>query len=456
MHSKAREIAERIRTCSEVKICSHIDADGIAAAGIASLALDGMGVEHSVLFVKNLDEKVMEDLRNENKELVWFTDLGSGSLELMSGIDCVVADHHVPSLVNQDKILELNPHRFGKDGALDISGAGATYLIALALDRANIDISYLATLGAVGDMQDQDNLGLVGTNRKIMEDGRRASVLDWRIDARFFGRETRTLVRLLQYANDPLIPGLSGDWNACKEFLFSLGIRMRSDDGFRRWIDLGSWERRKILSELRKLVVASGQGFDAADRLTGEIYTFPREEEGTALHEAKEFATLLNSCGRYERANIGFALCKGDREEALDSAMLLLKGHRSALVDSLRVAKDVGVERLEHLQYFHGGCRILDSVVGITAGMLLGSGEVDNGLPLFAFADAEDGVKVSARGTRELVAKGLDLSRVMKVACERFEGVGGGHNIAAGATIPSGTEDEFILLANKLVGSQIG
>ncbi len=455
MHSTASKIAERIRNCSEVRICSHIDADGIAAAGIASLALDGIGVDHTVRFVKNLDEGVIADMRNENTELVWFTDLGSGSLELMSGLECVITDHHVPSFVNQSRILEVNPHRVGKDGALDISGAGTAYLVALALDKANIDLAHLAVLGAIGDMQDQDNLKLIGTNRMIMEDGKRAGVLEWRMDARFFGLETRPLVRLLQYVNDPLIPGLSGNWSACREFLLSLGIRLKEDDGYRRWIDLRSWERKKILSELQRIVIASGQGIDVAERLMGEVYRFPKEVKGTELREAKEFATLLNSCGRYEKASIGFALCKGDREEALDSALMLLKGHRGTLVDSLRVARSVGVERLEHIQYFHGGSKILDSVIGITAGMLMGSGDVESDIPLFAFAHAEDGVKVSARGTRELVARGLDLSLVMKTACERLEGVGGGHNVAAGATIPNGTEEEFLNLANELVGCQI-
>jgi RecJ-like exonuclease len=455
MHSKAKIAAEKVRGCSQVKICSHIDADGIAAAGIASHALDAIGVDHSVAFVKNLDEKVVEDLKDENNELVWFTDLGSGSLEMLTGMEAVITDHHVPSFVYQTRIPEVNPHRVGRDGALDLSGAGTAYLVAKAIDRTNKDLASLAILGAVGDMQDQANLRLVGTNRTIMEDGLRAGVLDWRRDARFFGRETRPLVKLLQYANDPLIPGLSGDWKACKEFLFGLGLQLRKEKGFRNWVDLNSREKDKILSELRKIVLASGQGPEASDRLLGEVYFFPKEEQGTELHEAKEFATLLNSCGRYEKAGVGFALCKGDREEAVDSAMMLLKGHRGALVSSLRVANEVGIERLENIQYFHGGNRILDSVIGITAGMLLGSGDLDNSFPLFAFAHSDEGVKVSARGTRELVAKGLDLSYIMKMACEKFEGIGGGHNIAAGATIPRGTEEEFLDFANEIVGEQM-
>lgn len=459
MHSTARSVAERIRNHSQVKICSHIDADGIAAAGIASVALDGIGIEHSVTFVKNLDEQVIETLKDKNPELVWFTDLGSGSLELLSGLSSVITDHHVPSEISlgcqMNNILEVNPHRVGRDGALDISGAGTTYLVARALDKTNTELASLAVLGAVGDMQDQSNLRLVGTNRTIMQEGRKAGVLDWMVDARFFGRETRAILRLLQYSNDPLLPGLSGDWVACREFLVGLDVPLKNEDGYRRWIDLAPFERKRILSELVTILLASGLGHNLAKRLLGEVYLFPKEEEGSELHEAKEFATLLNACGRYEKANIGFALCKGDRGGALDAAHLLLQGHRSALVDSLKVAKGAGVMQLEHIQYFHGGSKILDSVVGITAGMLLGSGEVDDSLPLFAFANAEDGVKVSARGTRDLVSRGLDLSSVMKVVCEKLGGIGGGHNIAAGATIPHGKEEELLEIADRLVGDQI-
>lgn len=459
MHSAAMRIAEELRNHSRVKVCSHIDADGIAAAGIASSALEGIGIENSVVFVKNLDEDVIRKLRDENEELVWFTDLGSGSLELIQGLNCVISDHHVPSedpcVSKKGQALEVNPHHFGKDGALDISGAGVTYLVATALERTNVDLAYLAVLGAVGDMQDQSYLRLTGTNRVIMEEGRNAGVLDWEMDARFFGRETRSLPRLLQYSNDPLLPGLTGNWKACNDFLLGMGIPLRRPGGYRRWIDLSSHERARIVSELVKLIVGSGLGSALASRLVGEVYLFPNEREGTELHEAKEFATLLNACGRYEKARIGFALCKGDRGEAFDSAVMLLKGHRAALVDSLRIAFEVGVSRMEHIQFFHGGGRILDSVIGITAGMLLSSGEIDSGMPLFAFAYAEDGVKVSARGTREMVAKGLDLSIVIKEACEVVGGVGGGHNIAAGATIPFGSEEEFLEIADSLVGGQI-
>jgi RecJ-like exonuclease len=77
-------------------------------------------------------------------------------------------------------------------------------------------------------------------------------------------------------------------------------------------------------------------------------------------------------------------------------------------------------------------------------------------LPIIAFAQADDGIKVSARSTRELVAQGLDLAAVMQAASKAVGGFGGGHHAAAGATIPPGTEEKFLEIANRMVREQLG
>jgi RecJ-like exonuclease len=75
---------------------------------------------------------------------------------------------------------------------------------------------------------------------------------------------------------------------------------------------------------------------------------------------------------------------------------------------------------------------------------------------MFGLAITTEGeIKVSARGTRTLVNNGLDLSVVMKKSSEKVGGVGGGHNIAAGATIPKGCENDFLVFADKLVKKQM-
>ena len=89
--------------------------------------------------------------------------------------------------------------------------------------------------------------------------------------------------------------------------------------------------------------------------------------------------------------------------------------------------------------------------------MLLNSEDVDSNLPLVGFAYTENGdVKASARTTHALVDKGLDLSSALRDAAKELNGVGGGHNIAAGATIPKGKEEEFLDILEKEIKDQLG
>jgi RecJ-like exonuclease len=54
------------------------------------------------------------------------------------------------------------------------------------------------------------------------------------------------------------------------------------------------------------------------------------------------------------------------------------------------------------------------------------------------------------------VLKGLDLSIAIRVASEKVGGSGGGHRIAAGASIPLGKEMEFLDAIEALIISQLG
>ncbi len=470
---RAEEIAGVLKKHSEVLIISHIDADGITAGSIASLALQRKDIGYEVRFVKKLDEKEIVRIKNQNPALVWFTDLGSGALPMLSGLDVVITDHHVPAkkevsredrrdilrfanAITEDHNFHLNPHLVGIDGANDLSGAGATYLVAKMLGKNNIDLAALAIVGAVGDLQDNKYLKLVGPNRDVLNDAKMAGVLHWKKDIRYFGRETKPIFKLLQYANDPIIPNITGKEDACINFLLELGIPLKREEQWRRWIDLTLEEKRLISSEIVKMLISKGFGGKIAERLIGEVYILSKEDEGTELRDAKEFATLLNSCGRYDKALVGCEVCKGDRKEWLERARVLLKGHRRTLVDMLHLIKEIGITEMAYIQYFHGQDKIPENITGTLAGMLLGGEEARSDLPMLAFAlTAEGDIKVSSRATRALVNKGLDLSEVMKRSSEKVGGVGGGHNIAAGATIPKGMEEEFLTYAEKLVKAQL-
>lgn len=452
LRKEAGKCADEIRRYKSVHVVSHIDADGLTSAGIICTALERGDLEYTTRFVKQLDEKALDTIANENHEIVIFTDLGSGMCELIksSGIHAVISDHHQPQ---GNFEFHLNPHLFGANGSYELSGSGSTYLLASAFG-GNINLSALAIVGAVGDMQHLKMGQLVGINREILEEGVKGSTLQFKKDLTLFGKQTRPIYKLLQYSSDPYLPGLTGDEEACIEFLHSLNIRFSQDERWRRWIDLETPEKQKIVSGLIQYCLKSGIPSYRIERLIGEVYILLNEREGTEMRDASEFSTLLNATARYDHAEIGLAVCMGNREEAYEDARKLLAEHRQNLVNGLMYVKEKGVTKLENIQYFDAGSEIKETIVGIIAGM--SSTIIENrDLPIIAFAKSDVGVKVSARGTQDLIRKGVNLSEAMSAVSAEFGGAGGGHDIAAGATIPENAKEEFARRLDLFIGEQL-
>ena len=61
---------------------------------------------------------------------------------------------------------------------------------------------------------------------------------------------------------------------------------------------------------------------------------------------------------------------------------------------------------------------------------------------------------MSARATPSLVDDGVDLSVVMREASQAVGGDGGGHTVAAGATVPKGEERAFLDAASDELAAQ--
>jgi RecJ-like exonuclease len=353
-----------------------------------------------------------------------------------------------------------NPLLVGINGASELSGAGAAYVLARALegtDGRNTDLAALAVVGAVGDMQAVGG-ELVGANRSIVSEGVEAGVLREGTDLTLYGKQTRPLPKLLEYATEVPIPGISNDQAGAARFLDSLGLDLQHSGGeWRTWADLSDDERQTVASGLVQRAVERGVPAEKIETLVGTTYTLPKEPAGTELRDASEFSTLLNATARYERADVGLAVCLGDRGDALDEARRLLETHRRNLSEGLDLVKRRGVTQEDHVQWFDAGDAIRETIVGIVAGMALGTDGVDADKPVIAFADASDDErKVSARATGPLVGQGVDLSAVMGEAAATVDGAGGGHDIAAGATIPAGSKAGFIAAAERVVARQRG
>jgi len=473
LRQSAEKAATLLEKSQRVTVATHIDADGISAAAIAAAALKRMGVSADVRFIKKLDPEAIVTLKSLDTDVTWFTDLGSGSISKIEGMRAVVSDHHVPDskfrgqqragqalLTDFSTVQHVNPEIHGISGASDLSGAGSTFLVALSSNKENVDLSSLAVLGAVGDLQDQRTRRLEGLNRQILHSAVSLGFASVAEDIRYFGRETRPIHKLLEFSSDPFLPRISGSEEGAIGFLLELGIELKDGDSWRSWADLGGPERKKIISALREHLESSKRRPEVIERLVGEVYSFPKEKRGLPVRDAKEFATLLNACGRHGKGDVGLRICLGDRADAMSEGEALLRDHRSALSKALTWAKGSGVIRMKNIQFFDAGDEIEDTIVGIVAGMLLGSEGSDRTAPMVAFAESTEfsetpKMKASARGTQELVRRGMDLSTAIRTAAEKVGGVGGGHNIAAGATIPADKRDEFLTDLDQIVGAQL-
>ena len=465
LRERAAACAARLRDADSVLLASHIDADGLTSAAVAATALRRAAIPFETAFAKQLDAAEIDRIAATDHDTVLFTDFGSGQLDLIAPhVDAgaftpVVVDHHQPAdLPDAGPKFHLNPLLFGIDGAAELSGAGASYVLARALEPPggdNRDLAGLAVVGATGDMQATDG-GLSGANRRIVEEGVAAGVIEEATDLLVYGRQTRPLPKLLEYANDVRIPGITNDQAGAVAFLSGLDVDLKTDGEWRRWVDLTMAERRAVVSGLVKRAIASGVPADRIDDLVGTTYTLTDEEPGTELRDVSEFSTLLNATARYERADVGLAVCLGDRGEALDRARTLLRNHRRNLSEGIEWVTSEGTTVEGNVQWFDAGTRIRETIVGIVAGMAVGTAEIRGDVPILAFAEKSDEeVKVSARGTHTLVRSGLDLSAVMRQASRAVGGDGGGHDVAAGATIPAGTRDEFVAAADRIVGEQL-
>jgi RecJ-like exonuclease len=156
---------------------------------------------------------------------------------------------------------------------------------------------------------------------------------------------------------------------------------------------------------------------------------------------------------------VALRVCMGDRGESYNSALSLLAEHRRQLREAIEFLHSAGIEERETFYFFDSGDKIKDSIVGIVAGMLYGSGILAENKPIFAFARSEDGlIKVSGRGTQDLVYRGLNLGKLLKEICAELgdSSNGGGHKIAAGCRISPEHREKFLSLLSQKLKVQLG
>lgn len=458
----AQTILETAKENGVIDVFSHLDADGLAAAGIIGRALFRLDARFRIRITQWINDKIVEEILSEKPQLLVFTDLGSGYIDLLSeklsDFRIVILDHHQVSGEKTANIVHVNPHLHEIDGARDISGSGVTYFAAKAMDKANVDSAPIAVVGALGDMQDKyDQRMLGGLNEKIVEDAKSTGLLTVEKDLIFFGRETRPIHRTLASTTNPFIPGISGEEDKSLAFLVSLDIKPKHGDKWRALRDLSEEEKKRLCSALADYLLSKGLHYEVSN-LIGHVYILNREEPWTPLRDAREFSVLLNGTGRMDKPSLGVAVCMGDRGSALEEANKVLREYRRTLGKYLGwvMEKPERMEELQNIYVVHGEDFLEDKIVGAISSILSSSlPNPEKPLIMYANVKEEEIAKFSARTVDMVTHKGVNLGQAMQVAAEKFLGKGGGHNIAAGAQVPIKNINPFIKLVDELVGKQL-
>ncbi|MEM2273486.1 MAG: DHH family phosphoesterase [Candidatus Bathyarchaeia archaeon] len=461
----SEEILKSIGKGIRIFLISHLDADGISAAGILGKALLRSGAIFSIRIERWMEEKVAEEVSLYAKEgiLPIFSDMGSGYLDILGAKlekkRIIILDHHQPIGKAKENFLHVNPHLFGIDGAREISSAGISYLVAKLMDKKNIDLAHLAVVGALGDLQDKyEGKSLGGLNNIIVKDSIEAGFLNVETDILLFGRETRPLHKALAYLTNPYIPGISGEEDKCLAFLSSININLKKDDRWRALRDLSQEEKRKLFSALHDYLISKGFKSDIAMNLIGAVYTLVREEPWTPLRDAREFALLLNATGRMDVPGLGVAICMGDRGKSYEEALRTLDEYRQ-MVSKYLAWLNENPDRIEEWEYIYvlHGEKDIDEKTISTISTIVSASLPNPNKPLVAYSymPREKTIKISARATDSLVRIGINLGEIVRIAAENCSGIGGGHDIAAGAQVPYERKMEFLKCVNLLVGENL-
>ena len=473
---------------SPINIYTHLDADGLSSGAILGKALYREKIPFQITVLRQLEKeeitKISEKVEKYKNFLI-FSDFGSGQYsELHKKLiqeknfdSFLILDHHIPqNISNKEEIKKIgeihektlnwhiNPYFYEIDGSIEISGAGLCYYFAKCLNQENMDLSPIAIIGAIGDIQNQgENKSFLGLNTLILEDACNLGLIEVVNDLNF--PSLKPLNEAIAYSTDFNLPGLSKDANRSLIFLKTQGILMENSEGRVKTLnELNQDEKQKISSAIIEYasIKLDLEPKKIIKKLIANRYLLKKESINSELHDAKDFSNLLNACGRTHNSSLGIAIAMGDRKEIYQQSKKIQNDYRKSLGESLSWIQDnEKIQQKDSIQYFFGEDKIPESIIGTISSMLIFGNikGIDKSKPIFGLAKRidEEVYKVSGRAHEKIVNQGVNLSEAIKDACKQtnLDVLGGGHPPAAGTKIPFDKIELFLENCNIVIRNQL-
>jgi len=405
-----------------IRLISHHDTDGITSATIIAKTLKRLEKKFSIRIVKNLDKEIIEEeLKKNEKEVIFFVDLASGSLDYFQNLvrPIFILDHHE---INKEKLNEkikiINPHLFNEE---EICGAGLAYFFAKSISKDNKDLSNLAIIGMIGDRLESNISKL---NQQIIND---TNDLVIRKGLLIFSA-TRPLRRSLEYSTSTYIPGVTGSSTGVLDLLREINIPPD-----KTLYELSDEEMSKLVTA----VMLRRAKQKEKDEIIGNIYLlkfFNRKED------VRELSVMINACSRLGHSDIAISFCLEDKKAEITAQNIYIK-YKQQLISSLKfVEEKIDKVKGKGFVILNAKDEIKDTIIGTVTSIISSSMDYEEGTIIIGMAYNCDKIKVSARS----VGKGRNLREILEKTVSTFEAEVGGHHNAAGCLIKKEYEQEFI------------
>ena len=442
------KVFDCIKSNKSIFVLTHIDCDGLTSGSIITKALIRAGAKCTVRTTKELNKSVISNLQKNDRDFHIVTDLGGGfakDLDDNLNDNWLVLDHHEILEEEYDNERVINAWKYGIDGGTEISAGGMAYLAANTLDDRNVDLSSIAVVSALGDRQDQgEKKSFTGKNFEIAKTAKEKGLLEIDLDLLLVGRETRPIPDSLAFTSQPFIEGLTWNRDVCLSLVNSAGIKLKEGERWRVPAELNEDEKRILIEAITKYT-SGKNATEIMQELIGYTYSFPREDRRSFLRDGRDFATMLNSCGRINKAGVGIGICLGDRNKMLQEGENILRKYRKMIRDYMNI---LGNERWrisdnENCVMVNGEGVIPETMTGTISSLIAGSPKNSGKIVILRTNGEEGTIKFSSRKSVGCKSN-VNLSELMRQGAEKFDGVGGGHNAAAGARITKDKLDEFL------------
>lgn len=441
-------ISDLIKNNKDISVVTHIDCDGLTSGAIMTKALIRAGAKVTVRTTKEMSTQTIKTMESDSRDFHVITDLGGGfgkQLNESLGQNWFVLDHHEISEEEHENDNIINAWKYGINGGIEICAGGMAFLAAKALDRKNSDLAPIAVVSALGDRQDQgEKKSFLGKNLDIVEEAKSQGALHVDMDLLLVGRETRPLVDALAFTSQPFIEGLTWNRDTCLSLFKSADIGLKDGGRWRTPADLTEDEKRLLIESITKFA-SSQNATQIMEELIGYTYTFPSEERRSFLRDAREFSTMLNSCGRIGRAGVGISICMGDRNKMLYEGENILLEYRKLIRDYMNILTNERwrISDSARCVMVNGEGIIPETMTGTISSLLAGSPKNAGKIIILRTNSEENTIKFSSRKSMGCKTD-VNLSVLMKLGAEKFNGIGGGHDAAAGAKITKDKLDGFL------------